>query len=31
MHDIGFFANIQYADILHLIRLLIDTNTDIYV
>ncbi len=26
MHDIGFFADIQYADILHLVWLVTDTN-----
>ncbi len=31
MHDIGFFADIQYADILRLIWLISDTDTDIYV
>ncbi len=31
MHDIGYFADIRYADILQLIWPTIDTDTDIYV
>ncbi len=31
MHDIGFFADIQYADILQLNWQIIDTDTDRYV
>ncbi len=31
MHNVGFFAAIQYADILLLIWPLIDTSTDKYV
>ncbi len=31
MHDIGFFADIQYANILQLIWPVIDTNNDTYV
>ncbi len=31
MHDIGIFANIQYANILQLIWPIIDTDTNVYV
>ncbi len=31
MHDIGFFAGIQCADILQLIWLIINTDTDIHI
>ncbi len=31
MHDIGFCADIQYANILQYIWPIIDTNTDVYV
>ncbi len=31
MHDIGFFADFQYANILQLIWLISDTDTNVYV
>ncbi len=31
MQDIGFFADIQYADILQLIWSIIDSETDMYI
>ncbi len=31
MHNIGFFADIRYADVLQLIWPIIDTDTNMYV